>query len=126
MHALHSPREAYQRVEFDARVTGAKPAELVLVCYEQFRAALARAQSAAASGDNLTKSQSLTRALAALTALQLGIDQRQPLAPALDQFYASARRTVLDCVLKFDSEALAKVGRDMTDIAAALGRAASS
>ena len=126
MHALLSPHEAYRRVEFDARVTGAKPAELVLVCYEQFRAALARAQSAAASGDNLIKSQALTRALAALTALQLGIDQRQPLAPALDQFYAAARRTVLDCVLKFDSEALAQVGRDMTDIAAALGRAGSS
>ena len=120
MLALHSPREAYRRVEFDARVTGAKPAELVLVCFEQFGAALARAQSAAASGDNLLKSQSLTRALSALTALQLGIDQRQPLAPALDQFYAAARRTVLDSVLRFDRDALAAVDRDMADIAAAL------
>ena len=120
MHALHSPSEAYRRVEFDARVTGARPAELVLVCFEQFAGALVRAQSAATSGDNLLKSQSLTRALAAITALQLGIDQRQPLAPVLDQFYAAARRTVLDCVLKFDSAALAAVGRDMTDIATAL------
>ena len=121
MHALHSPREAYRRVEFDARVSAARPAELVLVCFEQFVAALARAQSAAASGDNQLKSQSLTRALAALTALQLGIDQREPLAPALDQFYAAARRTVLGCVLKFDPAVLAALGRDMTDIAAALG-----
>ena len=120
MLALHSPREAYRRVEFDARVSGAKPAELVLVCFEQFGAAVARAQSAAASGDNLLKSQSLTRALAALTALQLGIDQRQPLAPALDQFYTAARRTVLDSVLRFDHAALAAVDRDMADIAAAL------
>ena len=120
MLALHSPREAFRRVEFDARVTGAKPAELVLVCFEQFGAALARAQSAASSGDNLLKSQSLTRALSALTALQLGIDQRQPLAPALDQFYAAARRTVLDSVLRFDRDALAAVGRDMAEVAAAL------
>ena len=121
MHTLNSPREAYQRVEFDARVSAARPAELVLVCFEQFAAALARARSAAASGDNQLKSQSLTRALAALTALQLGIDQRQPLAPALDQFYAAARHTVLDCVLRFDSAALAALGRDMTEIAAAFG-----
>ncbi len=120
MHALLSPHEAYRRVEFDARVTGARPAELVLVCFEQFTGALARAQSAAAGGDNLLKSQSLTRALAALTALQLGIDQRQPLAPVLDQFYAAARRTVLNSVLKFDADALAAVDRDMADIAAAL------
>ncbi len=120
MHALHSPREAYRRVEFDARVTGANPAELVLVCFEQFGAALARAQAAAASNDNLLKSQSLTRALAALSALQLGIDQRQPLALALDQFYAAARRTVLDSVLQFDAKALAAVHRDMNDVAAAL------
>ena len=120
MHALHSPREAYRRVEFDARVTGANPAELVLVCCEQFAAALARAQAAAASSDNLLKSQSLTRALAALTALQMGIDQRQPLALALDQFYAAARRTVLDSVLQFDAKALAAVHRDMNDVATAL------
>lgn len=120
MHALHSPREAYRRVEFDARVTGANPAELVLVCFEQFAAALARAQAAAASSDNLLKSQSLTRALAALTALQMGIDQRQPLALALDQFYAAARRTVLDSVLQFDAKALAAVHRDMNDVATAL------
>ena len=120
MHALHSPREAYRRVEFDARVTGANPAELVLVCFEQFATALARAQAAAASSDNLLKSQSLTRALAALTALQMGIDQRQPLALALDQFYAAARRTVLDSVLQFDAKALAAVHRDMNDVATAL------
>ena len=120
MHALLSPHEAYRRVEFDARVTGAKPAELVLVCYEQFAAAVARAQTAAASGDSQLKSQSLTRALAALTALQLGIDQGQPLAPVLGQFYAAARRTVLDCVLNFDLDALSAAARDMADIAAAL------
>lgn len=120
MHALRSPHDAYRRVEFDALVTGANPAELVLVCYQQLGAALTRAQGAAASGDNLLKSQSLTRALAALTALQLGIDQHQPLAPALEHFYASARRTVLDSVLKFDGTALAAVHRDMNEVATAL------
>ena len=120
MHTMRSPSEAYRRVEFDARVSSAKPAELVLVCYEQLGGALGSAIAAAARGDNGRKSQSLTRALSALTALQLGIDQRQSLAPALDQLYLAARRTVLDSVLDFDPAALAAVQRDMAEIAVAL------
>ncbi|MCB2058681.1 MAG: flagellar protein FliS, partial [Novosphingobium sp.] len=71
MHPRHSPQETYRRVDFDARVAGADPRQLVALCYEQLIAALGSAIYAATSGDNALKSASLTRALAALTALQL-------------------------------------------------------
>ena len=63
MLALRSPQEVYRRVEFDARIAGANPRELVLVCFEQLNAALGRALHAAAAGDNAAKSAALTRAL---------------------------------------------------------------
>jgi flagellin-specific chaperone FliS len=74
MLALQTPSEAYRRIAFDARVEGASPDELVSLCYEQFDMALGDALLAASQGDNHRKSSALTRALSAVTALQLGID----------------------------------------------------
>ena len=69
MLATRSPHEAYRRVDFDARVAGADPGQLVTLCYEQLISALGTAVYANGLGDNLLKSQSLTRALSAITAL---------------------------------------------------------
>ena len=121
MHALRSPHEAYRRVDFDARVAGADPRQLVLVCYEQLVGALARALHGARSGDNRLKSEALTRALAAIAALQMGIDPAAPIAPALAQFYGAARKTLLDNVLVFDAEAVAALRQDFLEIAGSLG-----
>ena len=120
MHALRSPRDAYTRVEFNARIAGASAAELVLVCYDQLVAALAKAERAASTGNNQTKSEALTRAVSALTALQLGVDRSQPIASSLLQFYAAARKTVLDSVLRFDAPAIQTLRRDISDIAQAM------
>ena len=120
MHALRSPRDAYTRVEFNARIAGASAAELVLVCYDQLVAALAKAERAASTGNNQTKSEALTRAVSALTALQLGVDRSQPIANSLLQFYAAARKTVLDSVLRFDAPAIQTLRRDISDIAQAM------
>ena len=68
-----NPQEAYRRVDFDARIAGADSRQLVALCYEQLTTALGTALFAAQTGDNRLKSQSLTRALSAITALQLGI-----------------------------------------------------
>ena len=120
MLTQRNPDIAYRRVDFDARVSSASPAELVKMCYEQLVAALGRALIAQGRGDNRLKSEALTRAVSALNALQMGVSGEGSMADALHQLYTSARRAVLDSVLSFDSGAIARIRQDFIDIAAAL------
>ena len=114
------PREACRRVNSDARVPGADSRQLVALCYEQLTTALGSALFAAQQGDNRLKSQSLTRALSAITALQLGISSATGVGGALRQFYDSARKAVLDSVLDFDAATIGAIRRDCSEIAAAM------
>jgi flagellar biosynthetic protein FliS len=116
MYALTTPQEAYRRVDFDARISGADPRQLVIVCYEQLASALGAAALSAQRGDNARKSQALTRALAALTALQMGLDPGQTITAALATFLESARKTVLDSVVTFDGTAIERLGEDVRDL----------
>ena len=125
MHALRSPQEAYRRVDFDARIAGADPRQLVLLCYEQLGTALGTAIHAAQAHDNARKSTALTRALSAITALQMGLDHDQPIAAALATFLESARQQVLDSVITFDAAALKGLKNDVAEIAGAFGSAPS-
>ena len=120
MYNLRSPAEAYRKIDFDARVAGADPGQLVLVCYEQLGTALGSAIHAAQASDNARKSAALTRALAALTALQLGLDHGQPIAATLSTLFDSARHMVLDSVIQFDASALTRLKQDVTEVAGAL------
>ena len=122
MIALPSPREAYRRVEFDARVAGAAPRDLVALCFEQLVTSLGTALVAHRRGDNRLKSQSLTRALSALTALELGVRRDDPLTPALLQLYGAARRAVLDSVPRFDPATIARIRDDFNEIGGAFGQ----
>ena len=124
MLALRNPHEAYRRVDFDARVEGADPAQLVALCYEQASAALASALFAHRTGDNHTKSKAITRALSAITALQLGVSGDAGVADALRQFYGSVRRALLDNALHFDAGKIAAIRADLAEIAAAFGNQA--
>ncbi len=121
-----NPQEAYRRVDFDARIAGADSRQLVALCYEQLTTALGTALYAQQQGDNRLKSQSLTRALSAITALQLGVSDGSEVAGALRQFYESARKAVLDSVLDFDAATIAAIRRDCGDIAAAMLQGAAS
>ena len=120
MLVQRSPQEAYRRVDFDARVAGADSRQLVALCYEQLTSSLGSALYAAQLGDNRLKSQSLTRALSALTALQLGVSNTSEVAGALHQFYESARKAILDSVLDFDATTIAAIRADCSDVAAAM------
>lgn len=122
MLVQRSPDEVYRRVDFDARIAGADPRQLVVLCHEQLASSLGTAIHAARRGDNARKSQALTRALAALTALQMGIDHALPIAAALTAFFDAARRTVLDNVIAFDPRAMRRLHDDVTEIAAAFAR----
>jgi len=115
-----SPQEAYRRVDFDARVSGAGPAELVHLCYEHLVSALGTAVHADANGDNCLKSRSMTRALTAITALQMGVAGADGMAVALGQLYEGARRTILDSALEFDPQAIATLRSDFAEIGQAL------
>ncbi|WP_156842487.1 flagellar export chaperone FliS [Novosphingobium aquimarinum] len=120
MLAQLSPHEAYRRIDFDARVQGANPAELVHLCYEHLIGALGTAIHASSLGDNTLKSRSLTRALTAITALQLGVSGESGIAGALRQLYDGARREILDAATRFDPGKLETVRRDFEEIGRAL------
>lgn len=117
-----NPIEAYRRVDFDARIATAAPNELVLLCYDEFVISLGSAMIAEERSNNLLKSKSITRALAALTALQMGISSNQGIGGALNQLYEAARRTLLDSVLTFDRSAISTVRQDFLDISRAMAQ----
>lgn len=124
MLAFTDPREAYRRSEIDARVEGgADPADLVRLCYEQAISGLGLAIIAHERKDPAARSKALTRALSALTALDMGVDRSAPLADALLQLYGAARKAILDSVVLFDAEMLGQVRQDFIDIAKAVQNA---
>jgi flagellar protein FliS len=125
MLAMRNPREAYRRVDFDARAQGAGPAQLVALCFDQADAALSAALYADAAGDNAAKSHALTRALSAIVALQLGVAGNEGVASALHRFYDGMRHTLLDSAIRFDAEAIAAARSDLAEVAQALTRAKS-
>ena len=120
MLARRDPYNAYQRVEFDARVQGASSSELVHICYDQLVLALSTALLAQDRRDFQLRSQSLTRALTALMALQLGIDQGHAMAGALTDFYSGARKSILASSLEFDADCLREMCADFREVRAAL------
>lgn len=124
MLALTDPREAYRRSEIDARVEGGSDlGDLVNLCLEQAIGGLGLAVIAHKRKDPAARSKALTRALAAITALDMGVDRSAPLASALLQLYGGARRAILDSVVSFDAELLGRVRQDFVDIARALSKA---
>jgi len=119
MLANSDPYDAYQRVEFDARVKGASPQELVHICYDQLILALGTALLAHDRSDARLKSRSMTRALTALMALQMGIDRNHAMAALLNDFYGAARKSILSSSLNFDPDCLREMRDDFSDLRAA-------
>ena len=120
MLASTDPHEAYRRSAFDARVQSGDTAALVLLCLEQAIAGLGGALLANERGDPAARSKALTRALTAVTALEMGVDRSAPLAGSLLLRYGAARRAVLDSVVSFDPAVLSPVRQDLLEIEAAL------
>ncbi len=115
-----TPHEAYRRVEFDARVNGADQGELVHLCLEHLVSALGTALHADAIGDGALKSRAMTRALTSITALQMGVSGDSPIASALNQVYAAARRTILDSATTFAPDRIATLRTDFLEIGQAM------
>jgi flagellar protein FliS len=124
MLANRSPHEAYRRIDFDARVEGADPKHLVGLCYEQLVSSLGSAIFAQERSDNSLKSQALTRALSAITALQLGVSGESITAKALHHLYEATRRAILDSAIQFNGEILGTIRKDFIEISRAMNIAA--
>lgn len=120
MLAERNPQAVYRRIDFEARVIGANPQELVRLCFEQVISALGSALIAHERADNRMKSEALTRAVSALTALQMGVSGEGAVVDALHQLYAAARRTALDSVLSFDARTIGQVRQDFIEIGASI------
>lgn len=123
MLAQRNPQAVYRRIDFDARVQGADQQQLVALCYEQLIGSLGSALFAEEKGDNRMKSESLTRAVSALTALHFGVSGESSVAGALRQLYTAARKSVLDCVLAFDTGTIQRIRQDFVEISQALSQA---
>ncbi|WP_137681395.1 flagellar protein FliS [Aurantiacibacter suaedae] len=115
-----NPHDAYRKVQVNARILGSDHKDLVAICFEQVVSELGRAIRANEAGDSTSRSDGLTRAIAAITALEMGLDRSNPVAGALEHLYTAARETILDCVMVFNSEALGEVRADFAEIGAAL------
>ena len=116
MLATTDPREAYRRSAFDARVQSGDAGALVTLCLEQAIDHLGVALSANERQLPTLRSKSLTKAMTAITALEMGVDSTAPLADALFQFYRSARQTVLDSVIMTDSARIAELRTDLSEV----------
>ena len=119
-----NPHDAYRKVQVNARILGSDNKELVAFCFEQVVSEVGRAIRAHEMGDAANRSEGLTRANAAITALEMGLDRNNPVAGALEQLYGAARETILNCVVSFDPEALREMRADFAEIGAALTAAA--
>lgn len=120
MQLRRDPGETYRRVDFDARVSGASSLQLVVLCLEQAAGSIGRAIYAQGHSDNSGKSAAITRAVAAITALELGVDSTHPAGQPLMQLYQAARRTILDSALRFDAPQLETIRTDLLDIREAM------
>jgi flagellar protein FliS len=120
MLALTDPNEAYRRSLFDARVQGGDTAALVQLCLEHVITGLGGALFSHQRGDAAGRSRALTRALTAITALEMGVDRTAPLADALLQMYGAARHAVLGSVADFKPDLLVSVRQDFVEIEKAL------
>jgi len=121
--ALTDPHEAYRRSQIDARVAGGRAGDLVLICVGEVVDNLGAAIRAHYGHHLAARSKGLTRALTALTALEMGVDRQAPLAGALLQLYGAARERLLDSAVRFDADAMDEVRGDFRDLRDAFGGA---
>jgi flagellar protein FliS len=115
-----SAADTYRAVDFDARVSGATPADLTDLCFEQLIVALGRAMHAHGANDPATRSEALSRAVSCLLALEMGIAGQDGVAASLRDLYARARGSVLASVLEWDEPTLRRIRDDFAEIREAL------
>ena len=85
MLASSEPRAAYQQANFDARVQGGTAQDIVVYCLDELALTLGMLRQADMRGNPAGRSAAITRGIAILTALEMGIDRENPLAVSVTQ-----------------------------------------
>ena len=120
MLASNEPRAAYQQSNFDARVRGGTSQDIVIYCLDELSLTIGMLRQADMRGNCAGRSAAITRAIAILTALEMGVDRDNELAGSLLHFYEGSRRLLLGSIGETQVEAIEALRTDVTDIRDAL------
>ena len=124
MLAAQDPKQAYRNSNFEARLLAASPQDMVHLCLDDLLVNLVRFEQADLRDDRASRSAALTRCIAALTALEMGVDRSAPLGGALLQLYMAAKSTLLGMVVSADISSLRTIKSDFEDIRSSFRAAA--
>lgn len=124
MLAASEPRTAYQQSNFDARVKGGSSQDIVIYCLDELALTIGMLRQADQRGNRAGRSAAITRGIAILTALEMGVDRGNELAGSLLQFYEGSRRLLLNSIGTTQVEAIEALRADVIDIRDALKAAA--
>lgn len=116
-----SPRAAYARVAFEARVVAADPAELTAILLEELAEALSATRRATAAGRLAERSAALTRSLTVLNLLARGLDHERGggVAAAFDRWCAQLSAAILARTLRWEAAAFDELvtdAREMSEV----------
>tara|TARA_R100001129_G_scaffold120411_1_gene83527 strand:- start:813 stop:1199 length:387 start_codon:yes stop_codon:yes gene_type:complete len=125
MLAASEPRTAYQQSNFDARVKGGTSQDIVVYCLDELALTIGMLRQADLRGNRAGRSAAITRGIAILTALEMGVDRENELAGSLLQFYEGSRRLLLNSIGTTQVEAIEALRADVIDIRDALKAAAT-
>lgn len=123
MLAANDPRAAYRQSNFDARVNGGTPQDIVVYCLDELSLTLGQLRQADMRGNRAGRSDAITRGIAILTALEMGVDRETELAASLLHFYEGSRRLLLSSVATTQVEAIEALRSDVIEIRDALALA---
>ena len=118
--ALNEPRAAYQQSNFDARVKGGTSQDIVVYCLDELALTLGMLRQADMRGNRAGRSDAITRGIAILTALEMGVDRDNELSSSLLHFYEGSRRLLLGSIAQTQVEAIEAMRNDVIEIRDAL------
>ena len=120
MLASTEPRAAYQQSNFEARVRGGTSQDIVVYCLDELALTLGMLRQADIRGNRAGRSAAITRGIAILTALEMGVDRDNELAASLLHFYEGSRRLLLGSVSETQVDAIEGLRADVIEIRDAL------
>ncbi len=120
MLASTEPRAAYQQSNFEARVRGGTSQDIVVYCLDELALTLGMLRQADLRGNRAGRSAAITRGIAILTALEMGVDRDNELAASLLHFYEGSRRLLLGSVSETQVDAIEGLRADVIEIRDAL------
>lgn len=123
MAVLTDPARAYRRVQRDAAILGSDQRALILLCYDEFLAAISSALHADRYGSPGLLREALGHAASALSAIRAGTDPAHPIAVVLESMFDAAHRAIRGAMVNFRSVSLQSLYDDFNDIRRALAAA---